>query len=212
MSKEKKKNEGKIRFTIDGKAVEAEPRWTVLDTARHYGIPIPTLCYHEAVKPSGACRLCVVEAKQGNWSKVVISCMYPPSVGVEIETKSERVLNVRRWILEMLLAECPASKEIQQLAAEYGVQKTRFKVKNPEEQCLLCGLCVRVCQEVVGVRAISFGSRGVHKYVATPYMIPNQACIGCGSCVTVCPTGAMQARLDRVRGDISERTGHGFAH
>jgi len=212
MSKEKKKDDGKIRFTIDGQPVEAEEGWTVLDTARQYGIRIPTLCYHEAVQPSGACRLCVVEAKQGNWSKVVISCMYPPWEGVEIETKSERVLNVRRWILEMLLAECPASKEVQELAAEYGVQKTRFKVENPEEQCLLCGLCVRVCQEVVGVRAISFGSRGVHKHVATPYMVPNQACIACGSCVTVCPTGAMQARLDKVRGDISERTGHGFAH
>ena len=113
---------------------------------------------------------------------------------------------------EVLLAECPASKEIQELAAEYGIHKTRFKVENPEEQCMLCGLCVRACQEVVGVRAISFGSRGVHKHVATPYMVPNQACIACGSCVTVCPTGAMQARLDKVRGDISERTGHGFAH
>ncbi len=212
MSKENKKNDGKIRFTINGKPVEAEEGWTVLETARHYHIPIPTLCYHEAVKPSGACRLCVVEAKQGDRSKVVISCMYPAEEGLTIETDSERVRNVRRWILEMLLAECPASREVQKLAAEYGVQKTRFTVENPEEECLLCGLCVRVCQEVVGVRAISFGSRGVHKHVATPYMIPNQACIACGACVTVCPTGAMQARLDKVRGDVAQRTGGGFAH
>ncbi len=212
MKKETKQNDGKIRFTIDGVPVEAEEGWTVLDTARKYHIPIPTLCYHEAVKPSGACRLCVVEAKQGTWSKVVISCMYPPSEGLEIETRSERVLNVRRWILEMLLAECPASKEIRDLAAEYGIRKSRFAVEDPEEQCILCGLCVRACEEIVGVRAISFGSRGVHKHVATPYMIPNQACIACGSCVTVCPTGAMQARLDKVRGDVSQRTGGGFAH
>ena len=98
------------------------------------------------------------------------------------------------------------------LAKEYGVKETRFKVTNPEEQCLLCGLCVRVCEEVVGVQAISFGSRGVTKHIATPYMVPNEACLACGSCVTVCPTGAMQARLDKVRGDISARTGHGFAH
>lgn len=212
MSREKEKSNGKIRFTIDGKAVEAEEGWTVLDTARHYRIHIPTLCHHEAVKPSGACRLCVVEAKQGDWSKVVISCMYPPWEGVEIQTRSERVLNVRRWILEMLLAECPAAGEIRALAAEYGVRETRFAVENPEEQCFLCGLCVRVCEEVVGVRAISFGSRGVHKHIATPYMVPNQACIACGSCVTVCPTGAMQARMERVRGDVAERTGRGFAH
>jgi NADH dehydrogenase/NADH:ubiquinone oxidoreductase subunit G len=212
MSKIKGGQRRKIRFTIDGKEVEAMEGWTVLDTARQNGVHIPTLCFHEAVKTSGACRLCVVEAKQGGGSKVVISCMYPPSEGLEVLTRSERVMNVRRWILEMLLAECPASKEIRALAEEYGVKKTRFKIENPEEQCLLCGLCVRACEEVVGVRAISFGSRGVTKKINTPYMIPNKACIACGSCVTICPTGAMQARLDAVRGDVSERTGKGFAH
>jgi len=212
MSEIKSSQERKIRFTIDGKEVEAMEGWTVLDTARQNGIHIPTLCFHEAVKTSGACRLCVVEAKQDGRSKVVISCMYPPSEGLEVLTRSERVLNVRRWILEMLLAECPASKEIKTLAEEYDVKKTRFKIENPEEQCLLCGLCVRACEEVVGVRAISFGSRGVTKKITTPYMIPNKACIACGSCVTICPTGAMQARLDAVRGEVSERTGKGFAH
>jgi NADH dehydrogenase/NADH:ubiquinone oxidoreductase subunit G len=212
MSEVKSSQERKIRFTIDGKEVEAREGWTVLDTARQNGVHIPTLCFHEAVKTSGACRLCVVEAKQGGWSKVVISCMYPPSEGLEVLTRSERVMNVRRWILEMLLAECPASKEIMALAEEYGIKKTRFKIENPQEQCLLCGLCVRACEEVVGVRAISFGSRGVTKKITTPYMIPNKSCIACGSCVTICPTGAMQARLDAVRGDVSERTGKGFAH
>ena len=209
---QKKQKDDFVRFIIDGKKVKAKEGWTVLETARHYGIHIPTLCYHEAVKPSGACRLCVVEVQDGDWSKVVISCMYPPKNGVEIRTDTERVQNVRRWILEMLLAECPASKEIADLAAEYGVMSTRFRIENPEEQCLLCGLCVRVCEEVVGVKAISFGSRGVTKHIATPYMVPNKACIACGACVSVCPTGAMQERLDRVRGDVSQRTGHGFAH
>ncbi|MBN1847690.1 MAG: (2Fe-2S)-binding protein [Deltaproteobacteria bacterium] len=201
-----------IHFTIDGQEVQAKEGWTVLETARHYGIHIPTLCYHEAVQPSGACRLCVVEAREGGRSKVVISCMYPSREGVEILTDTERIRNVRRWILEMLLAECPASKEIAQLAEEYGVKSTRFKSEDPEQQCILCGLCVRACEEIVGVRAISFGSRGVSKHIATPYMIPNQACIACGSCVSVCPTGAMQARMDKVRGDVSQRTGHGYAH
>lgn len=201
-----------INFTINGKKVQAKPGWTVLDTAREYGIRIPTLCHHEAVESSGACRLCVVEARQDKWSKVVISCMYPPFEGVEILTDTPRVLNVRKWILEMLLAECPASKEIRELAAEYGVTSCRFKTENPEEQCMLCGLCVRVCREVVGVQALSFGSRGTTKHIATPYMIPNAACIACGSCLSVCPTGAMKARFDKVRGDISKRTGHGHAH
>lgn len=190
-----------INFKINGETVQAEPGWTVLETARHYGIHIPTLCYHEAVEASGACRLCVVEAVQGNWSKIVISCMYPVAEGIEIQTESERVRNVRRWILEMLLAECPSSKEIRALAVSYGVKSTRFESHHPEEECILCGLCVRTCKEVVGVNAISTVGRGVHKKIGAPYMEPSEACVACGSCVTVCPTGAMRARLDAVRGE-----------
>jgi bidirectional [NiFe] hydrogenase diaphorase subunit len=191
-----------VTFKINGREVEAQPDWTVLEAAREKGIHIPTLCYHEAVGPSGACRLCVVEIIEGNWSKVVISCMYPVKEGITVLTDSDRVKNVRRWILEMLLAECPASKEIQDLAAEYGVTTTRFVSKNPEEQCMLCGLCVRVCREVVGVSAISTVGRGVHKVIGTPFGRASEDCVACGSCVTVCPTGAMKTRLDAVRGFI----------
>jgi bidirectional [NiFe] hydrogenase diaphorase subunit len=201
-----------IKFTINGQPVEAQPEWTVLETARAYGIYIPTLCYHEAVSPTGACRLCVVEAKQGPASRVVASCMYPVSEGLEIQTDSDRVKNVRNWVLQMLLAECPSSPEIKAMAEANGVGGTRFEPGDPEQLCIMCGLCVRVCREVVGVEALSFGSRGLEKHVATPYMVPNEACIACGSCVAVCPTGAMSARLDRVRGDFSRRTGHGHAH
>ncbi|MBF0524793.1 MAG: (2Fe-2S)-binding protein [Deltaproteobacteria bacterium] len=212
MSDIKEKTDGLVSLVIDGQPVQAKEDWTVLETARHHHIHIPTLCYHEAVQANGGCRLCVVEAKEGNWSKIVVSCLYPVKEGLQISTSTAKVNNVRRWILEMLLAECPASKEIRALAEAYGVNSTRFKIDRPTEQCLLCGLCVRVCEEVVGVRAISFGSRGVNKQVTTPYMVPNNACVACGSCVTVCPTGAMQARLNMVRGNVSERTGHGHAH
>lgn len=212
MSKNSIKENNIIGFTINGQAVEAEEGWTVLETARYNGFHIPTLCYHEAIEPSGACRLCVVEVREGDWSKVVISCMYPVKEGIEILTDSPRVHNVRRWVLEMLLAECPASTEIQALAAEYGVSTSRFASVDKKNQCMLCGLCVRVCNEIVGVNAISFASRGTSKEIATPYKVPSTACVACGSCVTVCPTGAMQARFDQVRGDISQRTGHGHAH
>lgn len=191
-----------ITFKINDREVKAQPDWTVLEAARENGIHIPTLCYHEAVGPSGACRLCVVEIVEGDWSKVVISCMYPAKEGITVLTDSARVKNVRRWILEMLLAECPASKEIQDLAAQYGVKSTRFVSKNPKEECMLCGLCVRVCREVVGVSAITTVGRGVHKVIGTPFGKPSEACVACGSCVTVCPTGAMKTRLDAVRGAI----------
>lgn len=190
-----------IKFTINDQEVEARPGWTVLETARKYGIHIPTLCHHEAVEPSGACRLCVVELREGDWSKVVISCMYPVQEGLNVYTDTPRVKNVRRWILEMLLAECPASEKIRKLAAEYGVEQSRFAVHDPEEDCILCGLCVRVCREVVGVSAISTVGRGVHKQIGAPYLAPSDTCVACGCCVTVCPTGAMARRFDSVRGE-----------
>jgi bidirectional [NiFe] hydrogenase diaphorase subunit len=131
---------------------------------------------------------------------------------MEILINTERVQNGRRWIMEMLLAAVPNSPEIKKLAREFGVVSTRFTVEDPLEECLRCGLCIRVCEEIVGAQAISFGSRGVTKHVATPYMVPNDACVSCGSCVAVCPTLAAQTRLDKFRGDIAQRTGHGYAH
>ncbi len=189
-----------IKFKVNDQEISAQPGWTVLEAARQAGIHIPTLCYHEAVEPSGACRLCVVELREGDWSKVVISCMYPVAEGINVYTDSDRVKNVRRWILEMLLSECPASPEIKALAEEYGVTSTRFKIEHPEEECILCGLCVRACAQVVGANAISTVGRGVHKKIGAPYLTPGDDCVACGTCVTVCPTGAMRARFERVRG------------
>lgn len=197
-----------IKFNINDQPVEARAGWTVLETALHHGIHIPTLCHHEAVEPSGACRLCVVEIKDGDWSKIVVSCMYPVQDGLNVYTGTDRVNNVRRWILEMLLAECPASGEIKELAHEYGVDSTRFAIQNPDEDCILCGLCTRVCREVVGVSAISMVGRGVDKAIGPPHMAPSDACVACGSCVTVCPTGAMRKRLDSVRGEPKIRMAH----
>ncbi len=103
----------------------------------------------------------------------------------------------------MLLSECPASEEIREMAAKYGVESTRFNIKDPEQDCIMCGLCTRVCAEVVGVHAISTQGRGVYKTIGSPFMEPNEACVACGSCVSVCPTGAMARRIDLVRGKIA---------
>jgi bidirectional [NiFe] hydrogenase diaphorase subunit len=208
----KKKKAGLIQFSIDGQKLKAKPGWTILETARHYRIYIPTLCFHPAVTPWGSCRLCVVEAGRQGRTQVLASCLTHPTPELEVLTNSEKVRNVRRWVLEMLLADCPASQEIRKLASEYGVTSTRFAVIDPQEDCHRCGLCVAVCHEVVGVQALTFGSRGVQKRLETPYRVPNNACVGCGCCVSVCPTGALQTRLDTVRGDLARRTGHGFAH
>jgi|UniRef100_A0A7V6A354 bidirectional [NiFe] hydrogenase diaphorase subunit len=212
MSSKKAKKDDSIDFTIDGQKVQAREGWTILETARANHIDIPTLCYHPALHPWGSCRLCVVEIRQDGRTNVTASCLAKPAAGMEVLTRSERVENVRRWVLEMLLAECPASQEIRDLAARHGVTATRFAITDPAEECLKCGRCVAVCNEVVGVRALTFGSRGVKKKLETPYRVPNNMCIGCGCCVSVCPTGALQKRLDTVRGDISRRTGASFAH
>ncbi len=188
-----------IKFHINGKTVEAEPGWTVLETARHYGIDIPTLCYHEAVLPSGACRLCIVEIKDGNWSKLVASCIYPVAEGINIYTDTDRVRNVRRWIFEMLLAQCPASADIRALAKKHGVESTRFSINNPDEDCMVCGLCARACEEIVGLSAISVMDRGVHKKIGAPFSRPTEVCVACGCCVTICPTGAMRRLIESVR-------------
>jgi len=190
-----------IEFNINDRKVKARMGWTLLDTARHYGVDIPTLCYHESVAPNGACRLCIVELKEGGWSKLVASCIYPVQPGINVYTETRQVQNVRRWIFEMLLSSCPASEEIRQMAAKYGVVSTRFPIHDPNQTCMVCGLCSRVCEEVVGLSAISTVDRGVHKKVSSPFLRPTDICVACGSCVSICPTGAMQAIFDSVRGE-----------
>jgi NADH dehydrogenase/NADH:ubiquinone oxidoreductase subunit G len=200
MNAKKAKENGLISFTINGQPVQAREGWTVLETARQYGIQIPTLCFHPAVQPAGSCRLCVVETQENNSSRVVASCITPVQEGVEVLTHSDEVKNVRRWILEMLLAACPASKAIRDLAKEYEVTSSRFTVDNPEDACPRCGLCVRVCDEVVGIRGISLGNRGIFKEVTSPYHQRSIDCVSCGTCLYVCPTGAMEQLFDQVRG------------
>ncbi len=99
----------------------------------------------------------------------------------------------------MLLSECPASNTVSEMAMKHGVVRTRFNIANPDEDCMLCGLCTRVCEEVVGLAAISTIDRGVHKKVGAPFLRPTEVCVACGCCVTICPTNAMQRRIDSVR-------------
>jgi bidirectional [NiFe] hydrogenase diaphorase subunit len=180
-----------ITFDINGKEVQGQEGWTILDVARWHGIDIPTLCHHEALEPYGACRMCVVEVDDGRRSRVAISCMYPIRPGLKVQTDSPRVANVRRWIVQLLLDESPEAPKIQELAKSFGVTPSRFQKKGVDFACHLCGLCVRTCQEVAGVQALTFSNRGLRKEVATPYHKRSTDCIRCGTCLYVCPTGAM---------------------
>jgi len=179
-----------VSLTIDGREVQAEEGKTILEVARDNGIYIPALCSHEGVKPYGACRLCLVEIVTNGKQRLVASCLYPVEEKLIVKTDTERVINNRRMIMELLLARCSGLEEIQDLAKRLGVDKTPFKLE--DKKCMLCGLCVRACEEVVGVSAISLVNRGANRQVASPFYEAPDACIGCGSCAYICPVKAIK--------------------
>jgi len=179
-----------VKMTIDGKNVSAPKDMMLLEAIRGAGINVPTLCAHESVSRSGSCRLCVVEIKKGNRSRIVTSCLYGVEEGLTVNTKSDRVLNVRRLVMQLLLARCPQSDVLQKIAQEMNVEpEPRFVADPNPGKCILCRSCVRVCEEVVGVSAIGLFARGSRKDVGPPFNEKSADCIGCGACAYVCPTG-----------------------
>lgn len=174
-----------LTMTIDDQRVEAFEGWTVLEAARWYGFDIPTLCYMDGLTPYSACRLCVVEVKRGERSRLVASCSCPVEEGMVVETSTERVLKARKVILELMLATTPNSRTLQCLASKYGVTSVRFK--GEDRRCILCGLCVRVCKEQMGAGAIGFAKRGVEREVLMPFHRTPELCRECGACLYVCP-------------------------
>ncbi len=180
-----------VKVVIDNREIEVEEDTTILEAARRQGRHIPTLCNHPALAPYGACRLCIVELRSGDWSKLMTACTYPVWDGLEISTDSEEVIKARRFIIELLVAQCPNSEEIRTLARQLGVEETRLKSTDETQKCILCGMCVRVCKEVIGSAAISFINRGIERVVETPFESKSETCIGCGACAFVCPTGAI---------------------
>jgi bidirectional [NiFe] hydrogenase diaphorase subunit len=180
-----------IHLTIDDKPIEMEQGSTILEACREYGIKIPTLCYHPALEPYGGCRLCMVELVMPKRSRLVASCVYPCEEGAVVRTHSEMVIRSRRMTAELLLAASYHTPQMLAIGEEMGVKEVRFRL--PEENaCVLCGLCVRACKEIVGISAISVIQRGIAKKVATPFQVASSRCIGCGTCVLICPTGAFK--------------------
>jgi bidirectional [NiFe] hydrogenase diaphorase subunit len=174
-----------INFTINGLDVSVEKGTTILEAARFLGFPIPTLCYREGLSPAGACRLCVVEIGQGQNAKLVSSCTYPAEEGLKVRTASVRVIKARKMILELLLASCPQSKKIQDLASALQIRQQRFRQEY--DDCILCGLCVRMCEEQMMAKAIGFRGRGENRSIGTPFDIQSDVCRFCGGCMYICP-------------------------
>lgn len=189
-----------VHLTVDDKEISVSGGQTIVEAvARLPGLgTIPTLCYHPEITPYGACRLCTVEISEdgGSKFKFVAACLYNVKEGLIVKTNSEKVRKLRQGIIELLLARAPNVKRIQELAQEYGVEKPRFAFG--DQDCILCGLCVRACQEIIGKSAISLVNRGIYREVASPfyaYGVSND-CIGCGDCAYICPTGAIKMGPD----------------
>jgi len=188
-----------VTLTIDGKAIAAEAGLTVLQAASDAGIHIPTLCSHESLSPYGACRFCMVEVSQRGRHRLVTSCTLPVAEGMDVQTRSERVLRIRRVLAELMLARCPESTVIRDLAGELGVTASRMRPLTDvvstivsQSGCILCGMCVRLCDDVLKIGALAFEGRGARRRVTTPFRQPSDACLTCGACSSICPTHAIE--------------------
>jgi coenzyme F420 hydrogenase subunit beta len=174
-----------INLKINGIDVSVDRGTTLLEAAEFLGLPVPTLCHMEGLTPYGACRLCVVEVGEAPNSRLVTSCTYPAEEGLEVRTSSARVVRARKMIVELMLASCPQSKTIQDIAASMEVRQQRFRQEN--EDCILCGRCVRMCSEQMVAGAIGFTGRGEHRAIGTPFDNTSEVCRLCGGCIYVCP-------------------------
>ncbi|HEX2963564.1 MAG TPA: NADH-dependent [FeFe] hydrogenase, group A6 [Ignavibacteriales bacterium] len=206
-----------VQLTINSIKVNAEEGMTILDAAKSVGIHVPTLCHLKNLTPTGACRMCVVEVE--GQRGLIPSCAYPVYEGMVVETNSPRVRRARKTIVELLVENhpqdclvCVRNKncELQDLSEQYGVREHRYagetkkhaidvsspSIERDPAKCILCGRCVRVCNEVQKVGAIDFTNRGFSSIVTTPYNkgINVSECILCGQCILVCPTAALRER------------------
>ncbi len=202
-----------IEIHVDGRAIEAKEGETILSALKREGIQVPTLCHMEGLPPSGACRMCVVEME--GTPNLVTACSYPVANGIKIQTRSPKVLDARRTIVELLLSNHPddclycvrsGKCDLQRLSQSMGIRQRRYSGKRIErekdvsgpivrdpDKCILCGRCVRICEEIQGVSAIDFVSRGCKAYIGTAFDqgLNVSSCINCGQCIVGCPTGAL---------------------
>lgn len=212
-----------IKLTVDGKPVSVKPGATILDAANAVGSRIPTLCHDNKLHPFGACRICLVEV-QGTPRKFTPACTTPVSDGMVVTTMSSSILEIRKTVLELLLVnhplDCPVCDkagecQLQDLVHEYGLEKNRFDVDKryipPDyespiverniSRCILCGKCVRICDEQNAVGELAFTRRGTKARISTDFDRPLD-CEFCGECVEICPVGALTTRQFKYKARI----------
>ena len=203
-----------VHVKINGIPVEVEEGTSVLNAAKKAGVRIPTLCYHDDLKPFGSCGLCIV--KQEGSAKILRACAAPVNEGLSVITNDNELYEVRKTILELILSTHPSSCltcirngecELQDLAAEFGIREQPFEVRISDrerddssasivldpEKCIKCGRCVQVCQDLQGVFALEFIGRGDDTVMAPAAMLKleDSPCVRCGQCAAHCPVGAI---------------------
>jgi len=188
-----------INLEIDEKRIETEEKATILEAARGAGIEIPTLCHHEKLAPYGACRICSVEIIRGGRTRIVAACGYPVEEGLVVKTRSPKLDRMRKLIIEMIapiarVGENPVG-DLRKLAHEYGANLSRFvsRAKAEPTRCILCGLCVRYCEEIVGIDALGFLGRGIEREVVSSPEVSSEVCQLCQECFNICPTGKLRS-------------------
>ena len=174
-----------VTVTIDGANLRTPKGVSVLDTALEYGICIPHLCHTTNTSDTGACRLCIVELVNNGRTKITTSCTLEVKDGMVVRTNTDRIRDLRRNVAELLVAEAPNSKAIQDIAVRCGVKEVRYPFRNKD--CVLCGRCVRVCKEIWGANALGFVDRGKNRRVDFPFSVRPKFCKMCGMCIDVCP-------------------------
>jgi len=184
-----------INVSIDGKPATVAEGLYLLPAIRALGIEIPTLCFHKDLTPTGICRLCVVEVEARGKTRLVTSCNYPVREEIAVRTATPAVTKHRSILAEMYLGRWPNVPLVKSIAARCGITTSRFKSAITDENpnaCILCGHCVRACDEFIQERILDFAGRGIKRHLTMPYGEVDPHCVGCTSCAYVCPTGAIE--------------------
>lgn len=197
-----------VKVNIDGKQLEVLEDTSILNAAEKAGIWIPTMCHCDYIEPYGVCRLCSVEVVKGKRSRIVTACNYPVREGMTVRTNSERVKWIRKILMELMLSRWPNVKAVKDMAEQIGIVKPRFESlekDEAEDACILCGMCVNVCKDLVGANVLGFSKMGIEREVVLPFDEASEKCITCGACAYVCPTGHIKLKsLEHERGALQD--------
>jgi NADP-reducing hydrogenase subunit HndD len=222
-----------FKIEVNNQLLETKIGETILDVLKRNGINVPTLCHMKDTFPSGACRMCIVENE--TTGKLITSCSYPTEEGMKIKTHSPRVIESRKTIVELLLSNhpddclyCVRNKncELQNLSKNLDVRERKIRgqknkcnidsssmsIQRDPEKCILCGRCVNICEDVIGVSAIDFINRGSKTIIGPSFNkgLNSSSCVNCGQCIMVCPTGALteKSNIDIVQEALNEKKKH----